>query len=99
MGRFSAPKIDRDELDEFRRGARSTSSSKEPVRQGAAARRALAELAELDPLAAPTSGLNLRLNAYQRRLLQCAAQLDGRSQQKLILRILIPALEAIIDDG
>lgn len=107
--RFSAPQINREALDEFRRGAPSSKqatpkrSSKRAAPKSpippilGAHKKALRDLNALDPLASPSCGINLRLNAYQRQLLQHAAKIDGRSQQKLILRILVKALEEIVE--
>lgn len=50
--------------------------------------------ASLDPNAKPTKGINLRLNDYELEMLHRVAALEDRSVQKVIKRILVPALEA-----
>ncbi len=46
-----------------------------------------------DPAAKPTTGLNLRLNAYQLELIRQLAAREERSMQQVIRRTLIPAIE------
>jgi len=46
-----------------------------------------------DPKARPTSGLNLRMNDYELALVRYIAQAEDRSMQKIIKRLLVPALE------
>jgi S-adenosylmethionine:diacylglycerol 3-amino-3-carboxypropyl transferase len=41
----------------------------------------------------PTSGINLRINAYEHELLRFLADADQRSIQQVIKRLLIPAAE------
>jgi len=50
----------------------------------------------LDPKAKPTYGINIRLNEYQLELIRRACEKEERSQQQVIKRILIPALEEFI---
>ena len=52
----------------------------------------------LDPKAKPTSGINLRLNEYQLALLRFVAEHEDRSQQQVTKRMLIPALEAKVQE-
>ena len=52
----------------------------------------------LDPKAKPTSGINLRLNEYQIALLRFVAKHEDRSQQHVTKRMLIPALEARVQE-
>jgi hypothetical protein len=44
--------------------------------------------------AKPLSGINLRLNDYERELLRFLAESDQRSIQQTIKRLLVPAAEA-----
>ena len=46
-----------------------------------------------DPKARPTSALNLRMNDYELALVRYIAQAEDRSMQKIIKRLLVPALE------
>ena len=48
----------------------------------------------LDPKEKPTSGINLRLNEYELAMLRYLSEVDERSIQKTIKRLLLPALEA-----
>lgn len=53
-----------------------------------------------DPMAKPTTGLNLRLNEYQIELIRQLAAREERSMQQVIRRTLIPAVEqALRCDG
>ena len=52
----------------------------------------------LNPKAKPTSGINLRLNEYQLALLRFVAKHEDRSQQRVTKRMLIPALEARVQE-
>ena len=54
--------------------------------------------AGLDPKSKPTSGINLRLNEYQLALLRFVAEHEDRSQQQVTKRMLIPALEAKVQE-
>ena len=51
----------------------------------------------LDPKAKPTYGINVRLNEYQLELIRRACEKEERSQQQVIKRILIPALENLFN--
>jgi hypothetical protein len=44
--------------------------------------------------AKPLSGINLRLNEYEHELLKFLAEIDERSLQQTIKRLLIPAAES-----
>ena len=46
-----------------------------------------------DPMAKPSTGLNLRLNEYQIELIRQLAAKQERSMQQVIRRTLIPAVE------
>jgi len=50
--------------------------------------------AKLDKDAKPLSGINLRINEYEHELLKFLAQVDDRSIQQTIKRLLIPAAES-----
>ena len=50
--------------------------------------------AKLDKDAKPLSGINLRLNEYEHELLKFLAQVNDRSIQQTIKRLLIPAAES-----
>jgi predicted HicB family RNase H-like nuclease len=52
----------------------------------------------LDKKAKPTRGLNLRFNDYQHLLLQRAAEQEDVSMQKVINRVLWPALEELLHE-
>lgn len=47
----------------------------------------------LDPKAKPTYGVNLRLNEYELSLLRHVSEEEDRSQQKVLKKLLVPALE------
>ncbi|RZI45475.1 hypothetical protein [Candidatus Finniella inopinata] len=51
-----------------------------------------------DPKAKPTYGINVRLNDYQLDLIRRVCEKEERSQQQIIKRILVPALENHISD-
>lgn len=54
---------------------------------------------EHDPKAKPTCGLNLRLNEYQLDLIRSMAEREERSMQQIVKRMLIPALEAALNEA
>jgi hypothetical protein len=47
----------------------------------------------LDPKAKPIYGVNLRLNEYELSLLRYVSDAEDRSQQKVLKKLLVPALE------
>ncbi len=49
-----------------------------------------------DKAAKPISGINLRLNDYEHELLRYLADVDSRSIQQTIKRLLLPAAEAAV---
>ncbi len=53
----------------------------------------LAPWSSMDQKAKPTSGINLRLNEYELTMLRHLAAAEDRSIQRIIKRILVPALE------
>jgi hypothetical protein len=55
---------------------------------------ALPAWGNLDKAAKPLSGINLRLNEYEHKLLKFLAASDDRSIQQTIKRLLIPAAES-----
>jgi len=48
---------------------------------------------QLDANQSPIHGINLRLNDYELALIRFLAKSEDRSQQKIIRKLLIPALE------
>lgn len=76
------PKIDPDALREFAAGAKEHSTAKKPPPWDAH-----------DPDEVPKHNVSVRLNDYQLAMLRYIAQQTDVSQQKVLNRILIPAIE------
>ena len=51
-----------------------------------------------DPKAKPIYGINIRLNEYQLNLIRKVCENEERSQQQVLKKILIPALEKKIEE-
>jgi hypothetical protein len=76
------PDIDKDTIKQFSKGikARNAQDNTYPWQ-------------ELDADQPPIHGINLRLNDYELALIRFLAKSEDRSQQKIIKKLLIPALE------
>lgn len=102
MGKFSraknSPPIEPEGLADFAAGA----EAREPLKQvKVPAKKTPAKapaVKGLDPKAKPSKGLNLRLNEYELALLHKVAVSEDRSVQKVIKRILVPALEKALKE-
>jgi len=58
-----------------------------------------AHLSSIDKKSKPTTGINLRLNDYEMSLIRKLSEKEERSQQQVLRRILIPALEKALKRG
>jgi hypothetical protein len=88
MSRFSLPEtkddpppVDPDALREFAAGAKDHRTDQPPT-----------PWESLDPAAPPKHNVSVRLNDYQHEMLRFLAARADVSQQKILNRILIPAL-------
>lgn len=77
------PPVDPDALREFAAGAKDHRADQEPLPWD-----------KFQPDALPKHNVSVRLNDYQLTMLQYLAKRSGFSQQKVLNRILIPAIEA-----
>ena len=88
MSRFSLPtekdepKVDPDALRAFAAGAKEHSTDQEPP-----------PWERHNPDAVPRHNVSVRLNDYQIEMLRYLAKQEDISQQKVLNRILIPAIE------
>jgi len=87
MSRFSLPKdeepkVDPDALRQFAAGAKEHRTDEEPP-----------PWEKHDPKALPRHNVSVRLNDYQIEMLRYLATRSDVSQQKVLHRILIPAIE------
>ena len=87
MSRFSLPKdeepkVDPDALRQFAAGAKEHRTQQEPP-----------PWEQHDPAALPQHNVSVRLNDYQLEMLRYLAKRSDVSQQKVLNRILIPAIE------
>jgi hypothetical protein len=76
------PAVDPDTLRAFAEGAKAHRTEQEPPPWEA-----------FDPAAAPKHNASVRLNDYQLAMLRYLAERGDVSQQRILNRILIPALE------
>ena len=81
------PKVDPDALRQFAAGAKDQRTDQEPPPWEAH-----------DPKALPRHNVSVRLNDYQLEVLRYLAQQADVSQQKVLNRILIPALMDRVKD-
>jgi hypothetical protein len=81
------PKVDPDALRQFAAGAKDHRTDQEPPPWEAH-----------DPKALPRHNVSVRLNDYQLEVLRYLAQQADVSQQKVLNRILIPALLERVKD-
>ncbi len=81
------PKVDPDALRAFASGAKDYRTKQEP---GA--------WEKYDPEEVPRHNVSVRLNDYQREMLRYLAKLEDNSQQKVLKKILIPAIEEQIKE-
>ena len=97
MGKFSRakkpPYIEPEGLADFAAGAEARAPLKQVKAPSGKSRSQASGVDGMDPDAKPTKGLNLRLNEYELALLHKVAESEDRSVQKVIKRILLPALE------
>ena len=73
-----------------------SSYEKEQFVKGIKNHTATNEQRDLDPKEKPTYGINVRFNQYQMNLIRKVCKQEERSQQQIIKRILIPALEQYV---
>ncbi len=76
------PAVDPDVLRKFAEGAKDHRTDQPPP-----------PWEGFDPTAVPKHNASVRLNDYQQAMLRYLAERSGVSQQKVLNRILIPALE------
>jgi hypothetical protein len=93
MGKFSLPKdddkkVDQADLRQFAAGAKEHRTDQGPP-----------PWEKLDPEDAPRHNVSVRLNDYQLEMLRYLAKQADISQQKILNRILIPAIEAAAEDA
>lgn len=81
------PKVDPDALREFAAGAKEHRTKQEPYSWEAH-----------DPEDVPRHNVSVRLNDHQLEMLRYLAKQDDISQQKVLKKILIPAIEDRIED-
>ena len=79
--------VDQDALRQFAAGARDHSTDREPY-----------PWEQFDPNEKPRHNASVRLNDYELAILRFLAQRDDVSQQKVLNRILIPAIKEQVEE-
>ncbi|MCP3868637.1 MAG: hypothetical protein GY703_11180 [Gammaproteobacteria bacterium] len=92
MSKFSLPKdddpkVDQEALREFASGAKNHRTKQEPP-----------SWEKHDPEDIPRHNVSVRLNDYQLEMLRYLAKQADTSQQKILKKILIPAIEVQVED-
>ena len=81
------PKVDQDALRQFASGAKEHRTAQEPPSWD-----------KYDPEEAPRHNVSIRLNDYHLEMLRYLAKQADTSQQKVLRKVVVPAIEQLAED-